>query len=93
LVFIKAFPSSRGATARSSEGVTPMHEPTGPVPRRRFLGLVLSGAGLVAWSIAGCGTSENRFELTEEARKSVMASKVGDPSKFVKPGKSRVGKR
>jgi len=70
-----------------------MQEATGPLPRRRFLGLLLSGAGWVAWSIAGCGTSENRIELTEEARKSVRASKVGDPSKFVKPGKRRVGRR
>ena len=55
--------------------------------------LLLSAVGWVACSIAGCGTSENRYELDEEARKSVRASKVGDPSKFAKPGKGRVGRR
>ena len=70
-----------------------MQESTGPLSRRRFLGLLLSGAGWVACSIAGCSTSENRIELDEEARKSARASKVGDPSRFVKPGKGRVGRR
>jgi hypothetical protein len=89
--------SARAAIGASSkgphcEGVNPVQMSTDRV-RRRFLGLLMSGGGFVAWSVVGCGTSENRFEMTEDAKKSVMASKIGDPSKFVKPGKGRIGKR
>ena len=70
-----------------------MRESTGSVRRRQFLALSVSGAGFLAWSMAGCGTGENTLELDPDAKKSVLQSKIGDPSKFVKPGKGRVGKR
>jgi hypothetical protein len=73
-------------------GMTPMQVSTVTV-RRRFLGLLISGGGFLAWSIAGCGPSENKVEMDPDAKKSVLQSKVGDPSKFVKPGKGPVGRR
>ncbi len=61
--------------------------------RRRVLGLTVSGAVVLGFSIGGCGSSsENKVEPTAEAKKAVMTNKVGDPSKFVKP-KPSSGKR
>jgi hypothetical protein len=59
---------------------------------RHLLGLASSGAVVVALVIGGCGPSESVQELTPEAKKSLVALKVGDTSKFVKP-KARPGKR
>jgi hypothetical protein len=56
---------------------------------QRLLCLGLSGAMFVAVSMVGCGSGENVYELTPEAKKSVNASKIGDPSKFVKPKAGR----
>lgn len=61
--------------------------------RRRFLCLFISGGSFLAGTFAGCGGSENALELSPEAKKAVLTSKIGDPSKFVKPGKGPVGKR
>jgi hypothetical protein len=61
--------------------------------RRRFLGLLMSAGGFLSWSMAGCGTSERKVEMDPQAKKSIMASKIGDPSKFVKPGKGKGGRR
>ncbi len=60
---------------------------------RRLLCLFVTGGCFLAGTLAGCGGSENTVELSPEAKKSVLTSKVGDPSKFIKPGKIRVGKR
>jgi hypothetical protein len=54
--------------------------------RRHFLCLLLSGGSF----LAGCGSSENKLEVSAETRKGAVASKIGDVSKFVKPGKGRV---
>ena len=53
---------------------------------RRLLCLFVSGGCFVAGTLAGCGGSESPIELSPEAKKSVLTSKVGDPSKFIKPG-------
>jgi hypothetical protein len=71
--------------------MTPMQESTDTV-RRRFLFLLMSGGSFLAWSILGCGTSENKIEMTPETKKSILSSKIGDPSKFIKPGRSTSGK-
>jgi hypothetical protein len=60
--------------------------------RRRFLCLFISGVNFLAGTFAGCGGSENKFDMSPETKKAVLTSKVGDPSKFIKPGKSPVGK-
>jgi len=72
--------------------MTPMQVSTDRV-RRRFLCLLMSGGSLLAWSMAGCGTSESKVEMDPEAKKTILQSKIGDESKFVKPGKGPVGKR
>jgi hypothetical protein len=61
--------------------------------RRRFLGLMMSAGCFLTWSVAGCGTSESKVEMDPDAKKSIMASKIGDPSKFVKRGKGAGGRR
>ena len=57
------------------------------VARRRFLGTLVSGGSFVVWSLAGCGSNESTVEMTDEAKKAIRASKVGDESKFKKPGR------
>ena len=58
--------------------------------RRRLTCLALSVAVFLGVSFVGCGSSENKVELTPEAKQAVNKTKVGDPSKFVKPkGKRR----
>jgi hypothetical protein len=61
--------------------------------RRRFLGLLMSAGSFLSCSLAGCGTSESKVEMSPDARRAIMASKIGDPSRFVKPGKGRVSRR
>ena len=61
--------------------------------RRRFLCLLTSAGSVIAGSIAGCGPSENKFEMTEDAKKTTRHSKIGDESKFKKTGKGTVGNR
>jgi hypothetical protein len=56
---------------------------------QRLLILTLSGAVFLAFSIGGCGSSENAGELSPEAKAAVTKNKVGDPSKFVKPKAGR----
>jgi hypothetical protein len=60
---------------------------------RRLLCLFVTGGCFLAGTLAGCGGSENQLELSPEAKKSVLTSKVGDPSKFIKPGQNPGGKR
>jgi hypothetical protein len=59
--------------------------------RRRFLCLLISGGSFLAGTFVGCG-SESKFEMSPETKKAVLTSKIGDPSKFIKP-KSPVGRR
>jgi hypothetical protein len=66
-----------------------MQVPTDTV-RRRFLCLLMSGGSLITWSMVGCGESENKVEMSPEAKKAVFTSKIGDESKFLKKtGKAR----
>jgi hypothetical protein len=60
--------------------------------RRHFLCTMLSGSGLVAAGLAGCGSSGSQVEMTPDAKKTITASKVGDESKFIKP-KGKRGKK
>lgn len=62
------------------------------IVRRISCSLAIGGL-LTASVVTGCGQSESKYELTPEAKKSIVASKVGDPSKFVTPGKRSSGKR
>jgi hypothetical protein len=80
------------STSPHFEGMIPMQVST-DTGRRRFLGVLMSGGSFLAWSIAGCGTSESKVEITADAKKAIMANKIGDPSKFVKPGRGRGGRR
>ncbi len=73
------------------ERMTPMEVSTGKF-RCRVLCLFISGGSFLAMTLAGCD-SENKVEMSPETKKAVFASKIGDPSKFVKPGKTPVGKR
>ena len=69
-----------------------MQVSTDPI-RRRFLGLLMSGGSFLAWSIAGCGTSQSEVEMDPDTKKGVRASKIGDESKFVKSRKGTGGRR
>lgn len=63
-----------------------------PCVDRRFFCMASSAAVSLALLMAGCGSSgESPQELTPEARKSLVAGKVGDTSKFIKP--KSTGKR
>jgi hypothetical protein len=53
--------------------------------RRRVFCVISSGVVFISLSIGGCGSSERVFEQTPDAKKAVIANKIGDPSKFVKP--------
>jgi hypothetical protein len=75
------------------KGMTPMKASPAAWACPRLCCLTLSGAVVLASLIGGCGPSENKIVLTPEAKKAVMSSKVGDPSKFVKPKGARANRR
>jgi hypothetical protein len=52
--------------------------------RRRFLGLLASGSGLLGLAAIGCGSSVTKLEISPQAKKALVASKIGDTSKFKK---------
>jgi hypothetical protein len=53
----------------------------------------MAGGTFVATSFSGCGSSENGIEMTPEAKKAINTKKIGDASKFIKPGGKRPGVR
>jgi hypothetical protein len=52
--------------------------------RRRLLGLLASGGGLLGLAAFGCGSSETKYEMSPEAKKALVSTKIGDPTKFKK---------
>jgi hypothetical protein len=66
---------------------------SGAMVRRQFLCALMAGGTFVATSFSGCGSSENAIEMTPEAKKAINTKKVGDASKFIKPGGKRPGVR
>jgi hypothetical protein len=81
-------------TTRDSSGferITPVRLSTAKF-HLRCLFVIISGGSFLAGTLAGCGSSETKLELTPEVKKNVLTSKIGDPSRFIKTGKKAVGK-